>query len=432
MKKRDYFIQGLLANSYRWKAWVLECFSVVELRTAPTHPDELNPEVHWPYQQYSPDGVKRCFVNPATGQEEVIEDAKVNVPLFDRYDDLTLAVGELPNVKKQVETCYGNALFNAISLVYSFGDVVEFKTGEINIGKLEDEIAALLKAKTVTVEQLQRYYEGTCWLEGFSQLFTASSTPYTVVPHPEYKALKKRLLEENKDHLEDPVVMAKIQKELATLDREWIAKDPEGGFIRSNKDFDITRAKTFYMYGLEANFNGDGGSTLIKNSLSEGWDPAAMPAGINALREGSFSRGAMTALGGEAAKTTFRMVANTRIVPHDCGTKVGEAVRVNDKNFVQFIGKLRIDPTTGKQELLTSGTVKSFVGKLIYVRSPMFCKQGKPDFCLQCMGEFIRGKESALALAEAQVSSTMMLVQMKKAHGVALRLVDYSPELSMT
>lgn len=432
MDKRQYFLNALAAGSYRWKAWVVECFSVVEMRTEPTTKDELNPEVSWPYQQYSRDGKTRLFINPQTGDEEVLEGEDLSVELFWRHEELELKVGEFPNVQSSIVTTYGNALFNMISLVYSFGTKIPFQVGEVSISKVEQQIAGLLRDGQLTADELARYYEGTCWLEGFGQLFTAAATPYTILPHPDYQKLKSRLLEENKDNLEDPVALAKVQKELANLDREWIAQDPEGGFIRSAKDFDITRAKMYYMYGLEANFNGDGGSTLIKNSLSEGWEPSSMPAGINALREGSYSRGAMTALGGEAAKTTFRMTANTRIVPTDCGTKIGEALRVNEKNQNQLIGKLKIDPTTGKQELLTSGNVGGFVGKLIYVRSPMFCKAGKPDFCLQCMGEFIRGKETAIALAEAQVSSTMMLVQMKKAHGVALRLVEYTTDLSMT
>lgn len=432
MNKRDYFLNALRQESYRWKAWVLECFSVVELRTEPTQPDELNPEASWPFQLYSRDGKVRMFINPATGEEEVLEGPPLTEELFWRDEWLPLGVGDFKNVKASIETTYGNALFNTVSLVYPFGDLIEFQTGEVNLGKLEDRIAAALNADQITVEQVKRYYEGTCWLEGFSQLFTVAASPYTVVPHPDYAALKAKLLEENKDRLTDTVTMAKIQKELATLDRAWIAQDPEGGFIRSSKDFDITRAKMYYMYGLEANFNGDGGSTLIKNSLSEGWEPQSLPAGINALRDGSYSRGAMTALGGEAAKTTFRMTANSRVVPMDCGTKIGEPVRFNEFNKNQFIGKIRIDPTTGKQELLTSATVGQWVGKIAYMRTPMYCKAPKPDYCIQCMGEFIRGKETALAIAEAGVSSQMMLVQMKKAHGVALRLVTYTPEFSMT
>jgi hypothetical protein len=428
MDKRTYLLTALAAGAYRWKKWTISIFAVMK------HPESLpNPEFAYQLQQV---GNKLGFLDPDTMQVVAISDSSINESLFKALDGIDLKKGQIPNLDKDVRSSIGNLIFNCQVLVYPFGNKIPFITGKVKLKAIEKQIIAKLEDDVpeeervpdkIYVSELIKYIDAATALSGYSQLFVPSATPYTMTASKDALALRDKLIAENKDKLHDPSVVADIGAQIEAVDRAYIAQDPDAGFYQKDKSFSVVRKKLHYMQGLEIDFTDK--ATFMGNSLAEGWDLENLPAMANVLRDGSFSRGALTALGGEKTKTIFRVMSGAVIAEPDCGTKVGLPFKVTADNIKDFVGSTVI--VDGKQHILED-VDSGLVGKDIMVRSPMTCRTSQNNYCLACMGQFIRGKENTLGAVAAEVGSTLMSRFMAAMHGKALRTVKYDWNNALT
>ena len=185
------------------------------------------------------------------------------------------------------------------------------------------------------------------------------------------------------------------------------------------------------MGGLEQAEISNGKKVLVEKSLSEGWDIEKLPAMIDSLRDGSYNRGAMTALGGEAVKFLFRIFAATKITEEDCHSQVGIPITLTDENKALYDGNTIILPNK-EQVLLKKENINQYLNQPVMVRSTGFCKTGNANFCLTCCGHALKGSENALAAMASEVGSKMLDVFMAKMHGTALETVpwDYKATIS--
>lgn len=425
MKKRDYFLLALKHKSYLFKAWTINCFSVVRTpgEEYPCH--LLRGERHY------------SFIHPETSEEIIIVDSHSDVPLFNFKETVNVSKGDLPNIHGDIETTYGKLVVNAVALVYPFGDKIEYQNGEFKIKNIEKIIEKRLTSdpkykgpKSIKVEapiyvtEYLNFIDAVLSLEGYTQLCVPSATAKTMTRDPRVPELRARLLEEHKDSLNDPATIAKIDAELVKMDREWMKGDLGEGFYIKDKSYEVVRKKVHLMHGYEQGF-GESPAT-ITNSLSEGWDLEKMPAMVNSLREGSYNRGAQTQLGGVAAKTINRIFQNTRIAEDDCGSTLGMDHFITDSNKGHYLGFYAINGK--KLELLSDVNIDQYVGKEVTLRSPMYCKTSRANFCRTCMGEINSESETALASLASGVGSTLLNTFMKLMHGTALKTTTYVVE----
>ncbi|MNY06436.1 hypothetical protein D3C86_1391940 [compost metagenome] len=64
---------------------------------------------------------------------------------------------------------------------------------------------------------------------------------------------------------------------------------------------------------------------------------------------------------------------------------------------------------------------KSFEGKSVLTRSPMFCKTSGSGFCAKCVGEALAALPFGLAAENTSVASKFMDIMMASAHAKELR-----------
>lgn len=216
-----------------------------------------------------------------------------------------------------------------------------------------------------------------------------------------------------------------IGEALEKLDREWIASDPDKGFYVKEKQFASNRKKMFYMHGVEYEFDGSGKITFIPNSLNEGWDISKLPAMANSIRDGSFSRGALTALGGEKTKTIFRVMSGSVVSEEDCGTKLGLKIAITKNNHKLFSGNFVKTPEEKTWVKLTEEDTAQYIDKDLIIRSPGYCNTVGADYCKACLGDFIRGKENTIANECASVGSQMLSLFLAAFHAKALKTTTY-------
>lgn len=425
MNKRDYFLKAMQHGAYRHKAWVLQAFSMSRPGNREPIPLQLQRgENHYFYH------------DPDLNEDVVLNDTSVTEAPFRFTDKLKLKSDDVPNLTKDLESTYGNLLANFIVLVYPFGEKIGYIEGEFKIKAIEKEIERRLTSspengkaedpEAIYVHEYLNYVDAILSLDGFSQLCVPSATAKTMTRDPRIPEIRAQLLEKYKDSLDDPATIAKIDAELVKVDREWMKGDLGEGFYRKDKSYEVVRKKAHLMHGAETGFQDGQKVDVITNSLSEGWDIEKLPGMVNSLREGSYSRGAMTALGGESTKTINRIFQNTTIKEKDCESKLGWDREITKKNAGQYIGFFRIIPS-GVEEI-TEDNHEKFIGKTITLRTPMFCKTPKTGFCETCMGRKASENPNALGALAAEVGSTLMSLMMAAMHGKSLKTEEYKPE----
>jgi hypothetical protein len=231
------------------------------------------------------------------------------------------------------------------------------------------------------------------------------------------------LLEQYKDQLTDPIIIAKIESELIAMDKAYLAGDPSMRFYTAlgGKSFGVHRKKMFLMVGgIESFSKGTGTYSFLPNSLAQGWDPNTMPIICNELRKGSHDRGHETQLGGAQTKSILKIFQDTYISEEDCGTKLGINIDTGVISLSEFYGHYLAED--GHQ--ITKADTERLKGKIITVRSPQTC-QTKDGYCKTCCGErFRRLHIKMLSVLGIDVSSTFTTMALKNMHGTQLSLIQ--------
>ena len=437
MKRYDFFVKALQAQAHLRTAWVISIFSLIseapdawKLQNRPGKPS------NYPYRVVqTPTG--HFFVNPDNPDELIqIEDAPAGKPIFEMKEEVKVNAGVLPNLSEDIHTTYGNLLFNAFVIVYAFGDKVKYIEGDVKASALEDQLVEILldtppegaarDPKFIYVDEFVKFLNAMFALSAFSQLCVPACSPKSITAPPGIHALRDKLLKENKDRLHDPAVIAKIDEELVQHLRDYLKDDVSMGFL-TNKSFDVVRKKLYLMGGAEQSLESDTDFNLVTRSLSEGWSMKDFPALCTGSRAGSFNRGAQTELGGEAVKWLFRSASNLTITVDDCGSNMGNWFFAKKGEEHKLLG---FNILIGKNQsvLVDKENVGEYMGKRVLLRSPMYCKLDKTDFCKACVGVRLSNSPTSLATAVAHYGDVFLGLFLKSMHSNQLELATLNIE----
>jgi len=426
VNKRDYFVDSLKQKRYIYKQWVLECFSVVRSNTGKL-PSFIQR-----------DGNMKPFAWVLTPEGERVElaldDSEVNITLFDAQDELTLMPGDLPNIKSKVETTYGVALLNAIALCYAFEDKIEYINDDpIQGSTLDGLVISRLSdyppkgqekdPTKIYVDELLKYLEGCSALGGFGCLFSPTASPKTMTINPAIIKRRDELFTKHKDELNNPVILAAIDKELTDMLRAELMQDSSAAFFIDAKAIDVSMKKTMISYGLELGFDSENPS-FIPKSLAEGFDVKNMAAIADSSRAGSYSRGTMTALAGQSVKDLYRVFQNTKIVEEDCQSKLGLSFYVTKSIAKQFVGRYLLTGNT--IQVIDDAMTKELIGKTITIRSPYRCLSKPPYFCARCLGDRSALSPTGIPTEISDIGSAFMYAEMKAMHGKSLSTTKFN------
>lgn len=429
MLKRDVFSNAMQAGLYKKLAWLITAFTQVE-----EDPDEWKKNPYpWRLVQLS-SGI--YFVDEQA-QLQLIEDAAVGQRPYDQHDPVVLTSQDMPTVQGEITTTYGNWFINWLLLYSVFGAKIAYMQGDITPSRIE---AILIKnfhdnpadgeqelPDRFYVREYLDYMRALFFLPGLAQVCVWAATPKTLQAAPGIEEYKAQLLEQNKEKLNDLATIAKIDSELVKYDLQYLKGDPGMNFLRGGKAVEVVRKKKYGMMGAEVGLD-DNASTgvLIKNSLSQGWEIDKIPEMFTTVRSGSYDRGAQTMLGGVSVKWLLRASANMQITTEDCGSKVGMPTLISKKLVPKLVGMTLTD---GKSDtkITTEEQAGTYLGKLVNVRSPMFCHLELTDFCKVCCGDRLAINPEGLSVTISDYGSTILNIFLKKMHGKKLStaVMDY-------
>jgi hypothetical protein len=431
MKRLDYLKLALKNRAYVTQDWIIRCFAIMRPKTE----TELAGNTYYLMPVLLP--FAYGFINEENIFVKFDEDLDVKQPLFSFSERLTIDNTWADNVKQPTETCIGNLLVNAITVLECFGSKFPFQTGSLSMGNFESLIVEKLKdtPKTETersaeyfyVDEYVKFINAMSYIRDFSHIVSISATRKNIRKPDGIEAFKKQLLVKYDGKLTNPVELSKFEGELKAFDDAYMADDPSNNKFVKGKIKNIARKKLFLTLGQGLSFNEGGVQNPIVGSLSEGWstDPKDITAMVNDARMASYYRGSETVKGGVSAKTLLRAANNFKIwkdrsgSPTDCGSKLGLKRFYTSGNISQLPGKtLLLGPSSKLIE--NDQEAGPYLGKILNVRSPMYCTLSGDVICEVCAGKKLSTLPTGLSIPLTEISAIIMTSSMKRMHGVVL------------
>lgn len=354
---------------------------------------------------------------------------KINKSKFNPCDTLTISPNEYHLIKgdKPIKTTLGRLIYNKMMIEsFHFESLFDYQNKVLTadeFGKFDATVAVALRDDLITVEQMYRYIDMRDWfglqLHG---LITTSFTPGVVKIPPEVAALKKKLLSENKEAIENgnEKVMEHIEDQLIDAAKKAMADDPgldlyisgaRGNISNNLKNIMLTRGAIKNPVTKKYD--------IIENSLMDGLDKKDIATHSNVIISGAYPKAVGTAVSGYLAKKILAFLqAETLGEPDsDCGSLRCIKVSITNNNVNKFMYRY-IKTSKGLVELNPENKDK-FIGKTVEMRSPMYCVGVGEEKCLcnKCAGNFYyKLQKKNIGLAACKLSGTFVNLNMKKFH----------------
>ena len=426
MERFKLLLEGIENNRHLEVNWILSMLTVSDNPFS----DEM---LDWKPYDIAVDRKtnKRVFFDPVNDNTfTAIEGLPDLAPIIDYKEIYRIKPGELPNVTEVINATGGTIIANLYLAIVPFKDKIPFVNRKLKAKDFNTPVAKMLATDVITIDEFIYYCECVDFLGNFWGVAVPTGSKKTQTISPQVLALKEKLLKEYSTELENNVVMTQIEKQLCDLDAQDFKGDVAEDFFVSSKSRMISRKKAKIIQGLD---DGMGGSAprLITSALDEGLDATDIPAGADSTRAASYSRGFLTAQGGELVNYLYRVFMNTKIASDDCGTKLGIEVAITKDNMKRYIDRYMVSKE-GKTTLIDATIIASLVGKTITVRSPARCKEKAPNFCGRCTDKFFFNARETVHIETSNPGSIIMNDRMKAMHGRTYSIAFFEPTMYLT
>lgn len=441
MNRHELFIAGCKAGRWRWRSWRISLFSVTKLPLElPPDLDEEEVEIFSIYEpeqydiDYRADGI--YWFDKEGNQWNKLEGEDPTKPLYNDRELATFPAMTCVNQPQELETTYGRMLYNFLVITYAFGDKIPFfhkgRSGDVVklfANKAVDDDYQPKDGEVVFfASEIAKFVKAQYELPSMSPYVTPTGTARSLTTDPNVEKVRDELLAKYGNGRKLTAAdVAEIQEVLIKMDLDWLSQDESIDFFISRKSVSVKRKKLFLLHGLETAFQKEGHFILISKPLYKGTDMTKLPAVFNAIREGSYDRGADTALGGEKVTFLQRIYQNTKIIPGDCGTKILYRFLLTEYNYRSYLGLNMYDGVNYVE--LTEEVAKANLNKTIAIRRPLLCKATHTDFCEVCCGKALSRSPRAVASEISNVGSDIMYAFMSSMHGNELSTARYIPGL---
>lgn len=410
-------IQNLKPIEY--KSWYYYMFTTLFPKDEPIDTKNLYDPV------LKVDGLYYLDINEQNEKTLVkIEDYKKDDPLF-RFSDIVTADSMwLPSIEGKIETKVGVLIVNALCLYPALKKKIPYLNEPISVPKIEKFIYQKLEdddkatEDQISVSEMVECFNRLTFLSNLAPIVNIASSEKIITKPPGIDEIRKKLFEEYKDQLTDPVKVVELEKKLEQIDKEYL-KDDFAASKLINRKSQVARKASYLMLGQQLDFVEQNDATPILTSLSEGLplDEEEFSKLQNSSRVGSWYRGSRTALGGYSAKTLAKSLGSLTISRTPCDTTKGITRLIKDSNYKMLIN--RYVKEGNKWVLVDSeAKAKSFIGKEVEIRSLMYCKSPGNTVCYACMSEYYKqASEQSIYTLAYNLSAVLLTMQLKLMHG---------------
>ena len=366
-----------------------------------------------------------------SGQSEVrlqILSDNLDARLMTEIDTFPCSSEDIPFCKEPCVTTVGRFIVNQLFLD-PFDGKFPYQNQEIYIdnGDIIDLVTKAREAGELDLDAYKEFMNNVYFLGHFTELCTPCLSERALSTDPAIQKRKAELFEQYKGRLDDPIVIATIEKELIDMDKAYIKGDVAERFYKPlGGKTSLWRKKTYIAVGGVEDFSKDSSKyVMIPNSLEEGMTLQDLPKYGNESRKGSYQRGHETRNGGALTKYIIRAFHDSRITEDNCGTERGVTVDFSRQEIKKFMG--RMIWLNGAWTVITSDNVGNIPKGVYKMRSPMYCEAKNNGYCYACMGQMFRdmGWEQ-LTLTAVDITTTFMNAAMKNMHGSNVAYTEVS------
>jgi hypothetical protein len=369
----------------------------------------------------------KLVTNP-DGKKEVLP------PMFYPQEEITIDVGALENVKEKTKTTVGLYFFNMLCIAGSFGDKIPYVNKSLrkkDLGALGGEIVNGILNDTITTVQFGIYQQRLIWLNNFSEILIPGMSLNMVTPNKKLETLKKKLMEENKEAIANGDIVKYVQnveKPLLKAGQEEFKDDyswPLYG-LGSKPSFSNNYKNTLLEVGPILN-SATGKYELSPNSFMDGIPPDKYYLYANLAIYGAFNRGVSTQYAGARTKELFSAMQSVKLDEpgSNCNTPFVKSVLLTPSNYAGYTWRYIVE--NKELILLTPEVIKQYVGKLVKMRTPLYCFGDK--ICNICAGDLFRRLNiENIGLATTKITSTFLNMSLKAMHDTTISTTDFDPE----
>lgn len=355
---------------------------------------------------------------------------KVNPPKYNMTDKVDLAPNEYHNPTK-VTTTLGRLVANKFLFEDGLFKVIGYFNKPISSGNLkqiEEQLANAVLDGTIDTDTLSRYYNRIQWLGlALHSSVCGSFSEKTIGPLPEVQKLKEALFKKYEKDLQGPngIIYANKIEELLLEEAKRVLKDDpgmdlynsgaRGSFGNNYKNMMVIRGPVWNS--VTSRFD------VIKSCLSEGIRKEDIPSYGSQVISGAYPKAIGTATAGYYTKKFFAVYQSTVLGPRnsDCGSKKFRELLLTEKNFKRV--KYRWINDNGKLICLTPEVAKKYYGKIIKLRSPLYCTSR--NLCAKCAGDLpYRLGIKNIGLTVPDISSAFLNKLMKNFHSSVISVYE--------
>jgi hypothetical protein len=356
----------------------------------------------------------------------------VTEPLYYTSDEFLLPKGTLINQKEAIETTYGLYIFNLKCISPVFKEIipyVNYALDDKNLKDLLQQVASLLTVNKITGEQFAEFQNNFYFLSYKATLYLPGTNLDMIRPNPKVIAYKKKLLKENAEFL-DPSkpdyaeqFIIRIENPLLDYAKEILKDNPgyllykRGGKPKFGNVYKNIAIGVGPIYDpINDKFS------LQTEALNEGLPNEMTNIFANILVASSYFRAIATADGGTKTKYIFSAMQSVVFdkKDSDCHTKLYDLRLLTEGNIKDNLYRFIIDDTKKALIRLNPENAKEYIGKVVKLRSPLYCKN--PKYCNICSGDYLfeLGIKNVGNTA-TKISSTLMNKALKNMHDVTLK-----------
>ena len=342
---------------------------------------------------------------------------KINLLLSYRHEDFTLELIESKFTPSEKEDAFfpinesfilpANKINNSSAITTTVGryfvnfflfhpkliKLVPYYNKPLSKDVLKDiikKVTLLLMDDKITASDMSDFIDRFHWI-GFalSAYFSVSSNVEFITPLNSVRKLKEKSIKENADKIKnkDAMYITKLGKELTEVARNELKNNDSLDIFDSGsaKDFNNTYKNMCIMRGTIKDISAPGQYHVALDNLMDGIEKENLYKYAELSIDGSYSRGVSTAVGGYLFKKmsmAFQSVVLDKNINSDCKSKNTLKVLVTPHNVDKFIYRYIVSGSSLIQ--LTHDNIDNYLGKVINLRSPMFCTADQ--ICAKCAG----------------------------------------------
>ena len=299
--------------------------------------------------------------------------------------------------------------------------------GKVISGVEQTVIDAMLAGK-ITTQDVAWVVDRMQWLGYAPTNFLAPSMSIDTIRIPKsVRRLKEDILKSERGQRirgGDLKELGATEKELiAAAESELKGKDPGFDIYASGARGNVGNnyKQVAVMRGAIRKSDDPSRITVSTASLEDGIPPDEVPAYADLMVQASYGRSMMTAQGGYIAKQLNAAFQSLSLDPDpesDCRTPLTLRVTIDDPREYLF----RFYKDGGKLTEITPDLAPSLKGKVLQLRSPLYCGS-KNGLCSRCAGKLHhRMGIQHVGLVTSRVGTSLMNASLKAFHDTSLKM----------